>query len=226
MATLAQERGLAVRRRLGPPGASQDLPCGWAAMWTRDTLTAETRRRGGSWRGPGCSERGQGARCPAAAERGGPGARSGARLSSSEPASRSPALLGACWGQGGGGGLRAAPKAALWEAEEPRELQEPPLVAVGPRCSSWAARRNLGNKPAPGPGRSEAAGAGALGAGGGGSKLCRASAPPRPLSVELRAGGPAALPRFPKEPPRTPPCLRASGEGRPGQPRGGSPELR
>lgn len=179
-------------------------------------LAAETPRLGGSWRGPGCSERGQGARCQAAAERGSPGARSGARLRSSEPASRSPARLCACWGQGRGGGLRAAQKATLWEAEEPRELQEPPLVAVRPRCSSWVARLTSEINQLRGPGRPEAAGAGALGTRRGRLQtflgVC-ASQAPSPWSFVPE--DPAAVPRFPDERPHAPPCLRVSGRGAP-----------
>lgn len=88
---------------------------------------------------------------------------SGARRSPASPAAREPvpAQPCACWGQGPGAvcGLR---RGRLWGRRErgPRELQEPPLVADRPRCSFWAARCNLGNKPAPRPGGREAAGAG------------------------------------------------------------------
>lgn len=153
MATLAQKRGLAVRRLLGPPGRR----CG------PGTRSPPLRPRGVGGAG-GALAAPSGAREPGARRPQSEGVQERdpvpAFVPPSPRAGPQPSFMPAR-SRAEGIGLRAARKAPLWEVEGPRELQEPPLVAIRPRCSSWAARRNLGNKPAQRPGRSEAAGAGA-----------------------------------------------------------------
>lgn len=121
------------------------------------------RRAPGGLRAAGSLERGAGPRC-----------------SPRSPRAGGPAALRARGGQSSGAGAQAAPGAPLREAQGPREWQEPPLVADRPRCSSRAARCNLGNEPAPRAGPLRGCGRGVRSAlAGGGSKLSRASAPPR-----------------------------------------------
>lgn len=93
-------------------------------------------------------------------------------------------------GAGPGGGMRGCAGGAPGEAAGPRELQEPPLVADRPRCSSGQRSCNLRDKqvrrPQAAP-RLRGAPA-ALATRPGGAKLSWASSPPGlRSSVELRS---------------------------------------
>lgn len=206
-------------RGSAPPwsfGAAVDRRSGWAGMCTAGHA-AESPRRGGAC-GALAAPSGAGepdARRPpseVSPERG-PGP---ACFPPSLRAGRQPRSAPA-GGRATEGGVRAAPRAPLWEAEGPWELQEPPLVAVRPRCSSRAARLTSEINQRRRPGRSEAAGAGC-------ARHSPGAAPNFPGRVRLPglclhgASCWRTEPRcraFPKERPVPAPSLGASGSGVP-----------